>query len=298
MAHDVFISHSAAEQVLADALCQDLEKKGFISWLAPRDVPRVDKTWSGEFRTVKDAVQNCRVFLLLLSQGALESERISEEADLARRLQRRFCVIALQSGLPEPETLPYFSPTMTWKDVTDLGNYEKRLAITACIGEILAKIDSPAAENDHAEVQAGKNLNHEATEPSLPLIFVSYKREDLPRITPIIQFLGGARYALWIDKKIPGGVEWDTYIESTIKKSSLVLLFLSHTAVASKHVRREVKFADRLDKPLLTVLLEPVDLGQGLDMLLTQFQMIDATRDDFFPVLTHSLDTILKTAKR
>jgi serine/threonine-protein kinase len=137
-----------------------------------------------------------------------------------------------------------------------------------------------------------------AADPARPLIFVSYKREDLPRIGPILQHLDSGRHTLWIDKKIPGGVEWDSYIEETIKKSSLVLLFLSRTAVESKHVRREVKFADRLDKPILSVMLEPVDLGQGLEMLLTQFQMIDATRDDFYPLLTRSLASILEAGER
>ena len=75
------------------------------------------------------------------------------------------------------------------------------------------------------------------------------------------------------------------------------MLFLSNIAVKSKYVRREVKFADRLDKPLLSVLLEPVELIQGMDMLLTQFQMIDATQKDFFEILQRSLDNIIKSGK-
>jgi hypothetical protein len=60
-----------------------------------------------------------------------------------------------------------------------------------------------------------------------------------------------------------------------------VLLFVSSGAIESKYVRREVKYADALDIPLLSVLLEETPLGHGLGMLVTQYQMLDVQAPDF-----------------
>ena len=294
MSHDVFISHSVADQTLADSLCKYLEKQGIFCWLAPRDVPQTESNWSGEPRTLQYAIQNCQVFLLLLSRSACESERINNEASLAHRLHRRFCVISIETDLPSPETLPYYHSDLHLKDVSHLGDYEKLREISSMVASILNSIadDEKLTKEVIAKVQSPVDKKQHQS-----LIFVSYKRDDLYRIEPIIQHLDREQYNFWIDKKIPGGVEWDAHIEGQIKKSALIMLFLSNIAVKSKYVRREVKFADRLDKPLLSVLLEPVELIQGMDMLLTQFQMIDATQKDFFEILQRSLDNIIKSGK-
>jgi len=38
MAHDVFISHSAQDKAIADAVCAALENAAVRCWVAPRDV--------------------------------------------------------------------------------------------------------------------------------------------------------------------------------------------------------------------------------------------------------------------
>jgi len=38
MAHDVFISYSKADKLVADAICAKLEQSGIRCWIAPRDV--------------------------------------------------------------------------------------------------------------------------------------------------------------------------------------------------------------------------------------------------------------------
>jgi len=132
-------------------------------------------------------------------------------------------------------------------------------------------------------------LHHSATSPPLPepydgpgpFLFVSYKRQDMPRIAPVLRRLIGDGHNVWYDKGIPGGSEWDALIEERLTACRLVLLFVSQAAVRSKYVRREVKFADMLDKPLLSVKLEAAALGDGMNMLLTQYQMVDAAAADF-----------------
>lgn len=122
-----------------------------------------------------------------------------------------------------------------------------------------------------------------------PFLFVSYKRQDMPRIAPILRRLVRDGHNVWYDKGIPGGSEWDAQIEERLTACRLVLLFVSQAAVRSKYVRREVKFADMLDKPLLSVKLEEAALGDGMNMLLTQYQMVDAAAADFDPQLRRAI---------
>jgi hypothetical protein len=113
-------------------------------------------------------------------------------------------------------------------------------------------------------------------------VFISYSRADLPRLLPYLQSLDGWGYALWYDQAIPGGAEWHAMIEEKISRCSLLLAFLSKASVKSKWVRREIEFADALNKPILGVHLETVDLAHGLQMLLHQYQMLTAA-DPAFP---------------
>lgn len=120
--------------------------------------------------------------------------------------------------------------------------------------------------------------------PSVPLsgdaaenyLFISYSHSDAPRIAPHLRALNDSRLAFWYDAGIPSGSEWDAVIESRIENCQALVLFVSERAVASKYVRREVKFADALHKPLVSIVLEPTTLRSGLRMLLTQYQMLDA----------------------
>lgn len=125
-----------------------------------------------------------------------------------------------------------------------------------------------------------------------PFAFVSYKRQDLKRIAPIINQLWSNGIYFWYDRNIPGGSEWDEIIEEKISKSRIILLFVSQEAINSKYVRREVKFADALDIPVLPILLEDVKLSHGMNMLLTQYQIIDTRNINFSNKLFQALNLL------
>ena len=122
-----------------------------------------------------------------------------------------------------------------------------------------------------------------------PFTFISYKRQDLARIAPFLTELAAAGHRLWFDRGIPGGSEWDEVLETKIATCQALLMFVSRAAVESKYCRREVKFADALDKTILAVTIEPADLGHGLKMLLHQYQMLDAQTPDFIDRLRQTL---------
>ena len=126
------------------------------------------------------------------------------------------------------------------------------------------------------------------TEPPEPsntesgYIFISYKREDLPKIVKFMHRIVSMGFPIWYDRGIPGAAEWDALIEEKVAHCELLLVFLSHAAVESKWVRREIKFADSENRPILGVRLEnDLELKHGLKVVMNQFQMIDASDADF-----------------
>ena len=105
-------------------------------------------------------------------------------------------------------------------------------------------------------------------------LFLSYVRADEESANSLMDKLVAAGYNMWYDADIPGGAEWDSIIETKIRGASGLILLLSPNAVESKFVRREVKFADRLDKAIVTVELQSAQLKYGLEMLLMQYQVV------------------------
>ncbi len=114
-----------------------------------------------------------------------------------------------------------------------------------------------------------------------PFLFVSYSHADLQRIEPILRTIIGLGVPIWYDHNIPGGAEWDAVLEDRVQRCCCLVVFLSKAAIQSKWVRREVKYADVLGKPLLPIKLEEVELRSGMAILLTQFQVIDPAVTQF-----------------
>jgi hypothetical protein len=124
-------------------------------------------------------------------------------------------------------------------------------------------------------------------------LFISYKREDLPRIVSFMHRIVGWGYPIWYDRGIPGGAEWDAVIEEKVSHCKVLLVFLSEAAVDSKWVRREIKFADSENRPILGVRLDKkVELKHGLKVVMNQYQMIDASGVDFSDELLKAIEHV------
>ena len=82
---DVFISHhtNSAGSVAA-TLCAELEKQGVSCWYAQRDVRT--SVYAGE---ITKAIDQCKVFLLLLNEGANQSDDVTNEVSLAHSRRKK-----------------------------------------------------------------------------------------------------------------------------------------------------------------------------------------------------------------
>ena len=74
---DVFISYEHQSKSIADNICAVLESKGIRCWYAPRDV-------YGDYATsIVEAIEQCRVFVLVLNSNSSESPHVLNEVEMA-----------------------------------------------------------------------------------------------------------------------------------------------------------------------------------------------------------------------
>lgn len=138
MAFDVFISYSSKDKPAADAACAVLESRGLRCWLAPRDIlPGAD--WS---QSIIDALNDCRVMVLIFSGNANASPQVKREVERAVNRGRTIIPVRIEEVLPA-KALEYFLSTPHWLDAftPPLEQHLERLAAT--IQQLLAQ---PGAE--------------------------------------------------------------------------------------------------------------------------------------------------------
>ncbi len=122
-----------------------------------------------------------------------------------------------------------------------------------------------------------------------PFIFVSYAHRDRAHIDPILAGLAGDGVRLWIDTEIHVGEEWDTRLETQLTACSGLIAFVSDDYAASKHCRRELKFADALDKPILASSFGTAPLSGGLGYIFASLQFVAGKEADVAAALIRAI---------
>jgi len=88
-------------------------------------------------------------------------------------------------------------------------------------------------------------------------IFVSYKREDLDHVRPLVRILEAEGWTVWWDTRINAGEIWDEIIEREIKAARCVVVVWSQRSVNSQYVRLEAHEGRKRDI-LVPIIIENV----------------------------------------
>ncbi len=75
MEHEVFISYSSQDKVIADAVCHSLEESKIPCWIAPRD----EMLGVSYAKQIMQAIKNCKVVVLIFSENSNQSEHVENE---------------------------------------------------------------------------------------------------------------------------------------------------------------------------------------------------------------------------
>jgi hypothetical protein len=177
MAHDVFISHSAKDKVTADAVCAMLESNGIRCWIAPRDV--LASREYGE--AIIDAIEECRIMVLVFTANANASPQIRREIERAVNHGVAILPLRIEDVLPG-KSLEYFIGNVHWLDALTppLEAHLKNLAGTIKI--VLARTESGAPPTLHQEERPPASSGYGAGQGT-PVIAI--RRETAPAPRPI-----------------------------------------------------------------------------------------------------------------
>ncbi len=79
MNHQVFISYSSKNLIVAQAACHVIEQSGYRCWMAPRDIT----PGYSYADLIDEAIQNCDVFVLIFSKSSSISKWVRSELNIA-----------------------------------------------------------------------------------------------------------------------------------------------------------------------------------------------------------------------
>ena len=133
MAHDVFISYSANDKPIAEAMCSTLESNGLRCWIAPRDIlPGMD--WGG---SIIDAIASSRVMVLVLSSNSNSSSQVKREVE--RAVNKDVIVIPFRiEDVSLSKSLEYQLSSTHWMDAVTPPIEDHLQTLAEKIGQILA----------------------------------------------------------------------------------------------------------------------------------------------------------------
>ena len=134
----IFISYASQDIVAANKLCAALEAAGLPCWIAPRDV-RPGEPYAA---AIVEAINACRLLVLVLTKNAIDSRHVLREVERASSKNRSVLSIRLDAAELPPE-LEYFLSANHWLDASG-GTLESVLPALIVSGMMLGAL-CPAA---------------------------------------------------------------------------------------------------------------------------------------------------------
>lgn len=111
MAHDVFISYSAEDKPVADAVVAGLESRRIRCWIAPRDIA-AGKEYGAE---IIGGIFRCQVMVLIFSKRSNSSNQVVREVERAVNAQKIIIPFRIENSMPTG-SMEYFLSLPHWLD--------------------------------------------------------------------------------------------------------------------------------------------------------------------------------------
>jgi len=163
MAHDVFISYSSKDKAVADAVCARLEVQGIRVWIAPRDVP----PGSDFAESIIDAIDDCKVFVLIWSADANASAHILNEVNEA--FNKGIVIIPFRIQDVQPtRAMQYYIGRTHWLDALSQPLEQHIAKLAATITAVLRHGPVEGKEQGVANAPWQTLVEQHVTGPSSP----------------------------------------------------------------------------------------------------------------------------------
>jgi hypothetical protein len=135
MPADVFISYSVQDMEIAGAACAALEGEGISCWIAPRDVlPGVAYADS-----IIEALNNCKVFLIILSTASNTSPQVTREVE--RAVSKDLCILTFRiDDAILSKAMEYFLSDHHWLDASQDVLSRQMHGLAGTVKELLNRV--------------------------------------------------------------------------------------------------------------------------------------------------------------
>ncbi len=157
--HDVFISHSSSDKIIADAVCAKLEASHIRCWVAPRDIIP-GETWAG---SIFNAITNCKVMIMILSGNANSSKHVIREVEIAVKQNVVIVPFRTESIEPSPD-LAYFLGATHWLDAMTPPLEARIQDLISCIDGFL-NLNRKSKRNQSNIILLSKEISPESVDP-------------------------------------------------------------------------------------------------------------------------------------
>lgn len=158
---DVFISYSTENAKVAESVRNWLESAGVVCWMAPRDI-RPGQVYA---EAIIDAIQTCRVILLILSDASNKSQYVRNEIE--RAVTRNIPVIPFRiENISLSKSLQFFLSTSQWLDAYTPPIEQHADALVTAVRRLLSdtKAESPpASANEQLPVHTTSTITQPGT---------------------------------------------------------------------------------------------------------------------------------------
>ena len=123
--------------------------------------------------------------------------------------------------------------------------------------------------------------------------FVSYASHDAPLANSIVETLEKHGLRCWIaPRDVTPGSHYADHIMSAISRAKVLVLVLSDSALASKHVGKEVERASSKGRPIIALRTDAAPLTPAFEYFLSESQWIDVGAGGVAAVAAKLVDAV------
>jgi hypothetical protein len=205
MTFDAFISYSSRDKTAANATCAVLEGAGVRCWIAPRDISAGQQYGAA----IVEAIDRCRVMVLVFSSSANESQHVHREIERAVSKGVPILPVRIENVVPT-KSMEYFLGAIHWMDALNppLEKHLQKLAETVkAMLEVNGQaLHQPAGNGIGVKFppddMGGSTARKQPAPDPSPSVSVTYTSKE--RRAPnwlLLAIVGAALIAL-----IPGGI--------------------------------------------------------------------------------------------
>jgi hypothetical protein len=168
MRHKVFISYSAKDIDVANAVCKALEAEDVICWIAPRDILPGEEYADA----IIEALNNCQLFLVILSEESNSSPQVRREVERAVSKNLSILTFRIDNAILS-KAMEYYLSNRHWLDASKTAFSNQLQSLQSAVHKLLEQPSAPLNETripEPAEVfNQLRPVSPETDETSVPV---------------------------------------------------------------------------------------------------------------------------------